>query len=427
MPAPSLFDFGPEPDDRDLQGVVGAEAGPPLFSVSELTALVREVLESGFADVGVSGEVSNLSRPKSGHVYFDLKDGGAKLRAILWRTQARQLPFELHDGLAVHAWGGIDVYPPQGAYQLIVRKIEPEGIGPLELAFRQLCDRLRLEGLFDPLRKRPLPRYPRRIIVVTSPTGAAVRDILNITGQRWPSAEILIAPAKVQGIGAAEEVAEAIELANRVNGADLLIVARGGGSLEDLWAFNTEVVARAIAGSSLPVISGVGHETDLSVADLVADARAPTPSGAAVLAVPDAREILRHLDAHTDRLARALSRRAVDARHRLDSIAGRADQAIARALDRRRERLAAHAGRLEALSPLAVLARGYSLTVRDADGRIVRSPDDAPAGTLLRTRVASGTILSRVEADAEAAARRPPKRPRRPSSRGDSKTDSQRS
>ena len=425
MPAPSMFDFGPEPDDRGLDG---AAAGPPLLSVSDLTAMVREVLESGFADVGVSGEISNLSEPKSGHVYFDLKDGGAKIRAVMWRTQARRVPFELHDGLAVHAWGGIDVYPPHGAYQLIVRKVEPEGIGPLELAFRQLCDRLRLEGLFDPDRKRPLPRFPGRIVVVTSPTGAAIRDILNITGRRWPAAEVLIAPAKVQGNGAGEEVAAAIALANRVKGADLLIVARGGGSLEDLWAFNTEEVARAIAASALPVISGVGHETDLTVADLVADARAPTPSGAAELAVPDYREILGRLDGHAQRLARALSLRALDARNRVDSHAARADQAIARLLDRLGDRLAAHAGRLEALSPLAVLSRGYSLTLRDSDGRIVRDSGDAPAGTLLRTRFASGTILSRVEPDAALApVLRTSKRNRRPAPVAPSRTDPERS
>ena len=406
MPGPPLFDFGPDPDD-EIESAVGLPAGPPMLSVSELTALIKEVVENGFADVGVSGEISNLSRPRSGHVYFDIKDEGARIRAILWRGQAARVPFELENGLAVRAWGGLDVYLPQGAYQLIVRKIEPEGIGPLELAFRQLCDRLRAEGLFDPGRKRPLPPFPRRIVVVSSPTGAAVRDILTITARRWPAAEILIAPAKAQGQGAAEEVAAAIGLANRVEGVDLVLVARGGGSLEDLWAFNEEVVARAIVASRVPVVSGVGHETDLTVADLAADARGPTPSGAAELAVPDAREILARLDATASRMARALTTRAADARARLESLSGRADLAASRLLDRRRDRLAAIAAQLDALSPLAVLSRGYSLTQRVDDSRVVRAPEDARPGTLIRTRLATGSVLSRVEPETTSEAPSP--------------------
>ncbi|RUL81581.1 exodeoxyribonuclease VII large subunit, partial [Tautonia sociabilis] len=399
MPGPSFFDFGHDPDADAIEqeAAVGLPGGPPLLSVSELTALVKEVVETGFADVGVCGEISNLSRPRSGHVYFDIKDEGARIRAVLWRRQAARVPFDLENGLAVRAWGGLDVYPPQGAYQLIVRKIEPEGIGPLELAFRQLCDRLRAEGLFNPARKRPLPPYPARIVVVSSPTGAAVRDVLTVVGRRWPAAELLIAPAKVQGQGAAEEIAAAIALANRVSGVDLILLARGGGSLEDLWAFNEDVVARAIASSEIPVITGVGHETDTTIADLVADCRGPTPSGAAEQAVPDAREVLSRLDAIASRMARALTSRAVDARSRVEALADRAELALTRLLDRRRDRLAALAAQLDALSPLAVLSRGYSLTQRLEDSRVVRSPDDVAPGTLLRTRLASGSILSRVE------------------------------
>ncbi|QDV38700.1 exodeoxyribonuclease VII large subunit [Tautonia plasticadhaerens] len=418
MPGPPLFDFGPDPDD-ETEAAVGLPPGPPMLAVSELTALIKEVVETGFADVGVFGEISNLSRPRSGHVYFDIKDEGARIRAILWRGQAARVPFELENGLAVRAWGGLDVYPPQGAYQLIVRKVEPEGIGPLELAFRQLCDRLRAEGLFDPGRKRPLPPFPSRIVVVSSPTGAAVRDILTITARRWPAAEILIAPAKAQGQGAAGEVAAAIELANRVEGVDLVLVARGGGSLEDLWAFNEEVVARAIVASRVPVVSGVGHETDLTIADLAADARGPTPSGAAELAVPDAREILARLDADASRMGRALTTRAADARARVESLADRADLAVSRLLDRRRDRLAAIAAQLDALSPLAVLSRGYSLTQRADDSRIVRAREDARPGTLIRTRLATGSVLSRVEPDAESLPEPPtpaePADPPRPS------------
>ncbi|WP_169977503.1 exodeoxyribonuclease VII large subunit [Tautonia rosea] len=430
MPGPSLFDSLPDPHDRDPKataGGVGLPSAPPVLSVTELTSLIRELLESAFAEVAVCGEISNLSRPKSGHVYFDIKDEGARIRAVLWRTQAARVPFDLENGLAVRAWGSVDLYPPHGSYQINVRTIEPEGIGPLELAFRQLCDRLRIEGLFDPARKRPLPKFPRRIVVVSSPTGAAVRDILTITGRRWPSAEILIAPAKVQGQGAAEEVAAAIAMANRLRQVDLILVGRGGGSLEDLWAFNEEVVARAIVASRVPIVSGVGHETDLTIADLVADLRGPTPSGAAELAVPDARDVLDRLETLSGRMARALALRSSDARSRLESLADRSDRAMARLLDRRRDRLAALAGQLDALSPLAVLSRGYSLTQRLDDGRVVRAPDDARPGTVIRTRLASGSILSRVEAsptDGEPAhdelnassadTKRPARRDRRP-------------
>jgi exodeoxyribonuclease VII large subunit len=368
---------------------------PAVLSVSELTARVKAALELGFPDVAVRGEISNLSRPRSGHVYFGLKDDSASVRAVIWKGEARQVVFDLHDGLAVTAYGRLTVYAPRGDYQLTVRRIEPEGIGPLELAFRQTVARLAAEGLFDPSRKKPLPRYPRRVVVVSSPTGAAVRDVLQVTGRRWPLAEILVAPAKVQGLGAAEEVAAAIGLANRVDGADLVIVARGGGTLEDLWAFNEEVVARAIAGSRLPVVTGVGHETDVTVADLAADRRALTPSEAGEVGVPDAREVAQQLDRLGDRLARAGRDRVAQARARLEGLSGRAGRAARRALDDRRHRLARLAAELEALSPLAVLARGYSLTLR-ADGTPVRSPADAPAGALIRTRLASGELLSRV-------------------------------
>ena len=251
-------------------------AGLPLFdrieesaicSVSELTAQIKATLEADFADVAVCGEVSNLSRPRSGHVYLSLKDESAQVRAVIWKSTAQRLPFDLADGLSVRVWGDLAVYAPRGEYQVTIRRVEPEGVGALELAFRQRFEKLRAEGLFDPDRKRPLPRFPRRIVVVSSPTGAAVRDFLQVTGRRWSASEILIAPARVQGLGAAEEVAAAIALANRVEGADLIVVARGGGSLEDLWAFNEEVVARAIAGSRIPVVSAIGHEVDVTLAD----------------------------------------------------------------------------------------------------------------------------------------------------------------
>ncbi|MEO6808814.1 MAG: exodeoxyribonuclease VII large subunit, partial [Isosphaeraceae bacterium] len=256
---------------------------------------------------------------------------------------------------------------------------------------------LAAEGLFDPARKKPLPRFPNRVVVVTSPTGAAVRDLIQVTARRWPMAELLIAPAKMQGLGADDEIAAALALADRVAGADFIIVARGGGSLEDLWAFNEEVVARAIVGSALPVVSAVGHEVDVTIADLAADARALTPTDAGSLCVPDAREVLARLDLLSDRLTRAASGYVADGRSALANLADRAGRALALDLDRRRHRLARLAAQLDALSPLAVLARGYSLTYLDDDPALLRSADRLQPGALIRTRLADGEVLSRVE------------------------------
>ena len=292
--------------------------------------------------------------------------------------------------------GRLTVYPPRGEYQIVVRQVEPEGVGALELAFRQLHARLAAEGLFDPRRKRPLPRYPRRIVIVTSPTGAAVRDLLQVTGRRWTLADILIAPARVQGAGSGAEIAAAIALANQVARADLIIVARGGGSSEDLWAFNEEIVARAIAGSRLPVISAVGHEIDVTLADLAADRRALTPSEAGELAVPDSREVAMHLDRLADRMNRVSQIRIREARARLDQLAERARFAIRRILENSRHRLDRRKGQLEALSPLGVLARGYSLTFLTDGKTLVRAADEVQPSDLIHTRLASGQIISQV-------------------------------
>jgi exodeoxyribonuclease VII large subunit len=372
----------------------------PFWSVGELTSLVRELLQEGFGAVGVRGEVSNVARPRSGHVYFVLKDEQATLRAVMWKSMASRLVFDLEDGLAVRVMGGLDVYPPRGEYQLIVRSIEPEGMGALDLAFRQTYSRLAAEGLFDPDRKRPLPAFPRRIAIVTSPTGAAVRDLVQVLHRRWPLVEVLVVPVAVQGAGAAAEIAAGIALADSLPEIDVIITGRGGGSREDLWPFNEEVVARAIFATRRPVVSAVGHETDVTISDLVADVRALTPTDAAVNCVPDLREVQARLDV----LARALSRGALDhlddARRRLDDLQPRLDRAIAIDLKRRRELLARQAGRLEALSPLAVLRRGYSLTFRDDEAAPLRSVAGLRKGDRLRTRLADETIYSRVEEDA---------------------------
>jgi exodeoxyribonuclease VII large subunit len=389
----SLFDAF---DDRQDPEARASPAEPVFLTVAELTGRVKSTLERKFGEVALQAEVSNVARPRSGHVYLVLKDEEAQLRAVLWKSDAQKLVFDLEDGLAVKVWGKLTVYPPRGEYQLTIRRIEPEGIGGLELAFRQTVARLAAEGLFDPDRKKPLPRFPRRIVVVTSPTGAAVRDFLQVTGRRWPSAEILIAPTLVQGAGAAGQVAEAIAMANRVAGADLIVVTRGGGSLEDLWAFNEEVVARAIASSRLPVVSAIGHEVDVTVADLVADRRALTPSEAGELCVPDLHEVAQRLDRLGDRLARAGRDRITEARNQLARLAERARLALRQILNDRQHRLGRLAARLEALSPLGVLARGYSLTLNES-GAPIRAASDVLPGDRIVSRVASGTILSRVE------------------------------
>ncbi len=370
---------------------------PAICSVSQLTARIKNVLETDFSDVALVGEVSNLARPRSRHVYLSLKDESAQIKAVIWKSVASRLPFDLADGLSVRVWGELSVYAPRGDYQVSIRRIEPEGIGALELAFRQRFEKLKAEGLFDPDRKRPLPRFPRRIVVVTSPTGAAIRDFLQVTGRRWSATEILIAPAKMQGAGSAQEVARAIELANRVDGADLIVVTRGGGSLEDLWTFNEEVVARAIAGSSLPVVSAIGHEVDVTLADHAADFRALTPSEAGERVVPDAREVRQALDRLQTRLLRDARDRLADARQGLDDLSTGLDRGLRRQVDDRRHRVARLAGKLEALSPLAVLARGYALALIPGETRPLTNANQVQPGDSIEVRLADGSIVATVE------------------------------
>jgi exodeoxyribonuclease VII large subunit len=372
--------------------------GAMFESVSALTKRIKNAVETQFADVAVRGEIVNLARPKSGHLYFSLRDHDASIRGVMWKGDSERLGFDLAEGLVVRALGRLTVYPPRGEYQVVVRHLEPEGMGALELAFRQLHARLAAEGLFAPERKRPLPRYPRRIVIVTSPSGAAVRDLLQVIGRRWTMADILISPARVQGAGAGAELAAAITLANRLKNVDLIIVARGGGSAEDLWAFNEEVVARAIAGSRHPVISAVGHEIDVTLADLAADRRALTPSEGGELAVPDGREVAMHLDRLAERIHRVSQIRLAEARAKLDHFAERSGRAIRTHLDDRSHRLTRLGASLEALNPLAVLSRGFSLTLQ-ADGKtIIRSAAEVQPSGIILTRLATGQITSRVVA-----------------------------
>jgi exodeoxyribonuclease VII large subunit len=392
-----------------------------VLAVSELTARIKHLLETSFPDVWVAGEISNFSRPRSGHCYLTLKDEAAQLPAVVWRNTAGRVRFDLHDGLQVICRGHVDVYPPHGKYQLIVDQIQPKGIGALELAFRQLHQRLAGEGLFDAKRKRPLARFVRRVAVVTSPTGAAIRDFWEVLRRRWQAADVLVVPVRVQGEGAAGEIAAAIGLVNRLSvPIDCLVVTRGGGSLEDLWAFNEEIVVRAIFGSRIPVVSAVGHEIDVTLSDLVADVRALTPSDAAQRIAPAAEEILGQLRQYHQRLLAALRSRTSAAKSRLDALAAhgvfrrplervrelerrldelgsRAERAIRSHLRVTRQRADSLAGRLDSLSPLAVLSRGYSLTQRAADGRVIRDARQLSVGDELNTRFARGRAASRVE------------------------------
>ncbi|HET8577897.1 MAG TPA: exodeoxyribonuclease VII large subunit [Methylomirabilota bacterium] len=291
-----------------------------VYTVSELARLIKAELEERFPAVWVEGEISNLRAPSSGHVYFTLKDDGAQLRCVLFRNRGRRVPFQLEDGLQVLVFGGLDVYVARGEYQLVAELMEPKGLGALRLAFEQLKRKLEADGLFEAGRKRPLPAFPRTIAIVTSPTGAAIRDMLHIIRRRFDGLRILIVPVRVQGEEAPAEIVEALASLKQLPELDVAIVGRGGGSIEDLWAFNDERVARAIAACCVPVISAVGHETDFTIADFVADLRAPTPSAAAELVVREKLEVVRSLVESYGRLREAMAAQVERGRERLDFL-----------------------------------------------------------------------------------------------------------
>ena len=392
----------------------------PIRTVSRITRDLKDLIETSFPAVWVQGEVSNCTHARSGHIYLTLKDESAQLRAVIWRSAAARLKFDLVDGLEVVAEGAVEVYQPRGTYQLIVRQLTPQGVGALELAFRQLQQKLAAEGLFNNEHKRRLPRFPRRIALVTSSSGAAVRDMVQVICRRWRAADILVLPVAVQGEGAAREIAAALRLASRLPEIDVVITGRGGGSLEDLWAFNEEIVARAIFECPLPIISAVGHEIDVSIADLVADCRALTPSEAGELVVPQRAEVLNELARLQDRLIAALRDRAVRSKMQLDALASRRvftrplqrlhdlatrldefEARIRRAAGRRLEvtqqRLSGLSGALEALSPLRVLQRGYSITRRMNPDQIIRNVDQLDVGNQIVTHLHAGRLTSRIE------------------------------
>jgi exodeoxyribonuclease VII large subunit len=470
---PDLFDrpFEDPLDDNEEPGAGGRASAVPrrtILTVTELTAAIRGALDRAFGgDLWVEAEISNCKVWNTGHMYFTLKDGGAQVRAVMFRSAVRALRFKPEDGLHVIARGRIGVYEPKGEYQLVCDHLEPHGLGALQLAFEQLKKKLSAEGLFDPARRRPLPALPRRIGIVTSMDGAALRDIIKVLRRRHPTAHLVIRPARVQGETAAGDLARGLRAIGRVPGVDVIICGRGGGSAEDLQAFNQEVVARAIAASPVPVISAVGHEVDVTIADFVADLRAPTPSAAAEMVVAAKEEFCARIDRLTSRLAGAarqavqrrqatlhglvarrglagwhaqvamrgrhtaelthqlraamlarLARRrrdlhtaaqrldALDPRRRFAGLRGRllaCDERLRAAARRGHQRADARfrvlAGRLETLSPLAVLARGYAVCWNDARTAVLRRAADAPPGSRVHVRLHEGELTCEVRPD----------------------------
>lgn len=441
-----------------------AGTAPRILTVSQCAGLIRDALQSQLGAVWVAGEISNLRRQASGHCYFTLKDDQSQLRAVMFQTAVRVLPFKPADGMEVVVYARANLYPARGELQLYVDTMEPRGLGALQLAFEQLKARLGAEGLFARERKRPLPRWPRAVGIVTAIQGAAVHDMRTVLRRRWPMARVVVRAVRVQGAGAAREIAEGIDDLNKLPLIDVLIVGRGGGSLEDLWAFNEEVVARAIAASGVPVVSAVGHEVDFTIADFVADARAPTPTAAAALVVPDVAEVTAGIARAEAALRQALARRTVLARERLavlrkrlgdpqrrvtdtalrvDDLAARARRALtrrvawdARELEQLSERLARHgigpgarrarerlaalpprlrfalavrvrqaraalehaAARLDALSPLACLERGYAIVRRgDRSGPVVTDASSVVPGDTVALVFARGQARARIE------------------------------
>jgi len=369
-----------------------------VYSVSQITDRVARLLQADavLADVWVSGEISNFTHHSSGHMYMTLKDDASRLRAVMFQGANRGLRFRPESGMRVFAHGYVGVYRSGGEYQLYIDFMEPAGLGGLFLAFQQLKAKLEAEGLFDPALKRPLPRFPKRIAVATSPTGAAIRDIITVARRRWPAVHIVVIPTLVQGDGAPAGIVSSIEQANALaevggDGIDVLIVGRGGGSAEELWAFNDETVARAIRSSRIPVVSAVGHETDFTIADFAADVRAATPSAAAELVVPDMVVYLRLLETERTRLIRSVRRLIDQRRQRVDELRRWLIQKTQTRLRASRERVQRLAGVLSALDPQAVLGRGYAIC-RGPDGVILKDSQSVRTGDAVSVKLGRGAI-----------------------------------
>lgn len=393
------------------------------YTVNEITRRIKDLLENDhiLSSLWVKGEISNCRLAGSGHIYFTLKDSSSCIRTVMFRSRAARLGFVPENGMAVRVRGYVTVYDRDGAYQLYAEELEPDGVGALYLAFEQLKEKLQREGLFDASRKKKIPALPRCIGIVTSPTGAAIRDMTEIIGRRWPGAGIVLAPAAVQGEAAPAEVSRGIRMLNDLGGVDVIIVGRGGGSIEELWAFNTETVARSIFASSIPVISAVGHETDFTIADMVADLRAPTPSAAAELVVPVKSEVAHTIEALRLRMIRALGNRLGDAGRRLDNCLQ--SPVFRRPVDRicgprsmlvdmtlrglhssmrnmlavQKGEFSALAGRLSTLSPLSTLSRGYSVCIAESTGRVLRDASEAGPGDMIGVQLHRGRIRCEVK------------------------------
>jgi exodeoxyribonuclease VII large subunit len=391
-----------------------------VFTVSELTSQIKEILEGTFVGIWVEGEISNLRRPSSGHMYLTLKDEATQISAVMFRSSNRDLRFTPKDGLAVIVYGRVSVYERRGEYQIAVEYMEPKGIGALQLAYEQLKERLAQEGLFDPAHKKPLPLLPQKVGVITSATGAAIRDILHVIHRRFANLQVILYPVQVQGETAAGEIARAIEEMNRWGKIEVLIVGRGGGSIEDLWAFNEEKVARAIFASRIPIISAVGHETDYTIADFVADVRAPTPSAAAEIVVTSKDQLCQRTDELVGRMVSSLQLRLQRYATALSHLRGRLQAltpqgmlklqgqkllAVADRLERgsfailqlKRESLQRAVGKLGALSPLAVLERGFALCMRLPSLKIVRDAEEVGIGDEVLVRLCRGKILCQIK------------------------------
>jgi exodeoxyribonuclease VII large subunit len=391
----------------------------PVESVSQITARLKRTVESGFARVAVEGELSGCKPHRNGHLYTKLKDSAGTLSVTVWRSTLTRIRFDLEDGLQVIAYGKIEIYPPNGSYSLIVDRLEPVGQGSLDLAFRQICDRLRSEGLFEESRKRELPRFPQRVVVISSATSAALRDFWRVARDRWPLADILVIDTPVQGDSAAAALTSAVRAARDIPDVSSIVITRGGGSREDLWCFNDEALARAIAASPVPVVSAVGHEVDTSVSDLVADVRAATPTHAATMIFPDVQEVLNALDNARNRLSSGMTHRLHKAERLLEQadrrliaagsrIADRAGNDVSRMEMRLKSAMQAKLNRcqsnferqvavLESLSPLKVLTRGYSVTIREDSGTVVRKSAEIEPGTAIWTELTDGRVRSVVE------------------------------
>ena len=392
-----------------------------IYTVSEITKYIKQLMKSDeiLRDLYVSGEISNFYHHNSGHMYFTIKDDSSAISAIMFKSKNKKLKFDLEDGLQVTAHGYVSVYEPRGEYQLYVEEIEPQGKGSLYLAFEQLKERLEKEGLFAPEEKKAIPILPKKIGIVTSPTGAAIRDILSVVKRRFENTSILIVPSHVQGDKAAPEIVEGIEYLNQRNDIDLIIVSRGGGSLEDLWPFNEEEVARKIYESQIPVISGVGHETDFTISDFVADLRAPTPSAAAELAISNRIELQRNLSNLSERLINTMLHQLKSYRYELESLAEKQvfrnpEQLFAKQVQKldnlnmklewemkrkiadMKEKFNLLSGKLDSLSPLKTIKRGYSV-LQDEDENMIKSIEQVDRGDILGNRVEDGVIYSKVD------------------------------